>query len=144
MQTLAFSRAHTDCLMSNTRGPCSGISFIILTAPVGDLESSLTTQRRCSVIKINDYNGLSGTVRASPRDNFTGTGQANRANAGRNTQRVKVIQKWVITAFQSKCSHKPKSALGPSSGATHCLFSAQRSCGCRTRSTHKPIIALHM
>lgn len=37
--SLAFSRAYTDFLLSNTCRPCSGISFINLTALVGDLES---------------------------------------------------------------------------------------------------------
>lgn len=37
-QALAFSRAHTDFLLLNTRGPCRGISFINPTALVGDLE----------------------------------------------------------------------------------------------------------
>lgn len=66
------------------------------------------TKMLCSVIKINYYNSLSGAV-ARLLGTTSQVRPGRRANTGRNKQiqRVKVIQKWVITAFQAKCCHKP-------------------------------------
>lgn len=63
---------------------------------------------RCSVIKINYWNSLSGTA-ARLLGTTSRVRPGKRVNTDRYKQieRVNVLQKWVRTAFQAKCYHKP-------------------------------------